>query len=170
MSFSACLSGYVKSKTELKNLSSTVQQTFRNNPLYRPIVDYRFKLIYFYFILFIDFVTIRANRKSFTVLDRDNKKLNLGILIIIIDDFPNELLWRLWLSNSPFEVKIWFHAKYPHRVNSPWVKERLVKSFHLKPEWGSVEITKVMAYMLKEVSYFLKLDFSVVGIVTFQFA
>ena len=27
----------------------------------------------------------------------------------------------------------------------------LVKSFHLTPEWGSVEITKVMMYMLNEV-------------------
>jgi hypothetical protein len=27
----------------------------------------------------------------------------------------------------------------------------IVKSFHFTPEWGSVEITKVMLYMLNEV-------------------
>jgi len=27
----------------------------------------------------------------------------------------------------------------------------IVKSFHFTPEWGSVEITKVMVYMLNEV-------------------
>lgn len=83
---------------------------------------------------------------------------NLGILVTIIDDFPNELLWRLWLDtinadNSLEEnpkVRIWFHAKCPEKVRSPWVKERLIRSAHFKPEWGSIEITKAMAHMLHE--------------------
>ena len=104
----------------------------------------------------------------------------LGILFIIIDDFPNEILWRIWLEhgiatclnpsyysidengsniagsvagneNEADVVRVWFHAKYPDRVKSEWVRQRLVSSFHFKPEWGSVELTKVMVHMLNEV-------------------
>jgi hypothetical protein len=102
---------------------------------------------------------------------------NLGILFIIIDDFPNEPLWRLWLehggvSDTPASVKdttvdtdnsavgpvaepivrCWFHAKNPSNVRSAWVRERLVTSFQLRPEWGSIDLTKVMAHMLHEVN------------------
>lgn len=95
----------------------------------------------------------------------DNKSPNrtLGLLFIIIDEFPNEVLWRVWLevggvmsdaldtdSNAP-AVRVWFHAKYPERVKSAWVRQRLVSSFHFKPEWGSIELTKVMVHMLNEV-------------------
>jgi len=94
----------------------------------------------------------------------DSSQLNLGILVMIIDDFPNELLWRLWLrqtNNSTSDdkegiqesprVRIWFHAKCPEKIRSPWVRERLVRGPTFKPEWGSIEITKVMAHMLHEV-------------------
>ncbi len=86
--------------------------------------------------------------------------LTLGILMIIIDDFPNEAIWRLWLEefnagsverNSLPRVQFWFHAKYPDRITSAWVRSRLVTSFHYTPEWGSVEITKAMVGMLHEV-------------------
>jgi hypothetical protein len=49
-------------------------------------------------------------------------------------------------------VRFWFHAKNPSNVRSPWVRERLVTSFQLRPEWGSIDLTKVMAHMLHEVS------------------
>jgi hypothetical protein len=99
-------------------------------------------------------------------------------LFIIIDDFPNEILWRLWAGQhlSSFEkeegegerdksrdsatdtyqgspVRFWFHAKYPDRVQSAWVRRRLVRGFHLQPSWGSVEITRVMVEMLHEVRF-----------------
>ncbi len=82
---------------------------------------------------------------------------NIGILFIIVDSFPNEAVWRLWLETSTNgkskdSVQVWFHAKYPNRVKSSWVRDRLVRNFHLQPEWGSLELTKTMVYMLKEVS------------------
>ncbi len=91
-------------------------------------------------------------------MDLVSSERNLGILVTIIDDFPNELLWRLWLDtanadNSLTEnpkVRMWFHAKCPEKIRSPWVKERLIRSAHFKPEWGSIEITKAMAHMLHE--------------------
>lgn len=75
----------------------------------------------------------------------------IGLLFIIIDDFPNEVLWRLWLQHyidsssssnnsrnmsgdsshsttSTTTIRCWFHAKYPKRVTSLWVRERLGES------------------------------------------
>lgn len=49
------------------------------------------------------------------------------------------------------EIRFWIHAKYPDRV-SPWVRERLVKTFQLLPEWGSLDLTDVMFRLLKEAS------------------
>jgi hypothetical protein len=79
---------------------------------------------------------------------------NLGILFIILDEFPNEVLWQAWLRNSSFSdnIKIWFHAKYPKKVKSDWVRSNLCKSFQLSPEWGSVDLTRTMVGLLAEVS------------------
>ena len=98
----------------------------------------------------------------------------LGILIIIVDSLPHEILWRLWLdhythhhspqttsssmsTSSPPTVQIWIHAKYPERITSPWIQQRLVSGFQLRPSWGSVELTEVMVHMLvsKTISLFL---------------
>lgn len=53
-------------------------------------------------------------------------------------------------ESSPSRVRFLIHAKQPDRVKSAWVRERLV-SFHLKPNWGSLELTEVMVRMLDEV-------------------
>jgi hypothetical protein len=78
----------------------------------------------------------------------------LGVLFIIIDDLPHEALWRVWLEqldNVEECVKIIIHAKFPNKIKSAWVRERLAKSFHLKPNWGSVVLTEVMVKLLEEV-------------------
>ena len=98
----------------------------------------------------------------------------LGILIIIVDSLPHETLWRLWLDHythhhspptvpsqttasssspaihqdQPSTVQIWIHAKHPERITSPWIQQRLVTGFQLRPSWGSVELTEVMIHML----------------------
>ena len=77
----------------------------------------------------------------------------LGLLFIIIDKLPYEALWRLWLEQAGAlqpKVRIWIHAKFPDRVSSLWVRERLCRTFQLKPEWGSLELTDVMVRLLKE--------------------
>ena len=48
-------------------------------------------------------------------------------------------------------IRFLIHAKYPEKVKSKWVKERLV-SFHLMPSWGSLLLTEVMVKMLNEVN------------------
>ena len=51
---------------------------------------------------------------------------SLAILVLIIDEFPHEALWRLWLQRGSVHergrVRFLFHAKFPDRVRSPWVK------------------------------------------------
>lgn len=86
----------------------------------------------------------------------------LGILIMIVDDFPNESFWKIWLDNieqqqaeqqaggEKYKVRLWFHAKHPHRLQSEFVRSRLVQSFQLSPDWGSVDLTKTMVLMLRE--------------------
>ena len=85
-------------------------------------------------------VQISSSSSSITTTQNCNK---LAILFLIIDDFPHEAIWRTWLhktqsmnntndddsslsSLSP-RVKIYFHAKYPDKVTSPWVRQHLLK-------------------------------------------
>jgi len=80
-----------------------------------------------------------------------NKKV--ALLFIIVDDFPLEDLWRDWLEdfNGRYanNVEIFIHAKYPERIRSRWVRERLIRS-DLKPNWGSLELSKAMFYLLDD--------------------
>lgn len=59
-------------------------------------------------------------------------------------------------SKSSASIKIFIHAKFPEKIRSPWVHSHLV-NFHYFPEWGSVEITKVMVHLLREVCVLLPL-------------
>lgn len=108
------------------------------------------------FVCFIfTFCRSRIRRSQGAVSDSVAKDSNLCILFIIIDDFPLEHVWRLWLKNASDElhkVDVFFHAKHPDRVRSSWVRDRLVEQFHYSPSWGSVDIAKVMLFMLKEVN------------------
>ena len=93
----------------------------------------------------------RASAPTPTATEPSTPFGGLGILIIIVDALPHEALWRLWLeqytaknaSADPPPVRIWVHAKFPDRVRSRWVRERLVQTFQLRPGWGSVELTEV---------------------------
>lgn len=85
----------------------------------------------------------------------EGEEIALCLCFIIIDEFPHEILWRSWLnrlsSDMKLKISIIIHAKFPGRVRSIWVKERLVP-FNLKPEWGSKELTAVMLKLLKHVT------------------
>ena len=116
---------------------------------------------------------------------------HIALLFLTIDDLPHEHIWQEWLhpssscttstsssdnndknSNEEEEddgviVSVIVHAKHPHRINSPWLKQRHLLQqrskqtanasveknidFHTrKPEWGSVDITKAMMDLLEE--------------------
>jgi len=112
--------------------------------------------------------------------DLKNSKHHIALLFITIDDIPFECIWKRWLEDFqkspvyPFlQVSILVHAKYPERVQSPWVRDRLLllrkpitttstnaitpetisssPRYHsYRPEWGSVEITRAMMDLLQE--------------------
>ena len=104
-------------------------------------------------------------------------KQRLAILLIIIDSLPHEAIWRHWVNtydtqhttslpshthslsptlpiptnpSCPVEIQFFIHAKHPDKVTSSWVRDRLVKTFQLKPQWGSLELTEVMIRLAQE--------------------
>ena len=79
----------------------------------------------------------------------DNEGPQVAILFCIIDEFPNELIWRMWLRGYESKYQFYFHAKYPERVRSPFVRERLL-GVSYRPNWGTYEIVKAMLALLEE--------------------
>ena len=92
---------------------------------------------------------------------------HLALLFLTIDDLPFEHIWRAWLSGSVGRsdgmiVSILCHSKYPDRVKSDWLKQRLlvdkkraggsneVHYLTRRPEWGSIEITRAMIDLVEE--------------------
>ncbi len=92
--------------------------------------------------------------------------MRIALCFIVVESLPNELLWRLWLLEEEalpgVKVDVFIHCKEydprpnttrPNRVKlSDWMRDRLVQDFHLRPEWASLQLTKVMTCMMTEVS------------------
>mmetsp|Transcript_2920 Transcript_2920/g.5470 ORF Transcript_2920/g.5470 Transcript_2920/m.5470 type:complete len:694 (+) Transcript_2920:79-2160(+) len=79
---------------------------------------------------------------------KQNKQRHVCLLFLIIDDLPLETLWKAFfdsqqLKNSDMMVSVICHAKYPERVQSPWLKKRLMT---LKPSVWEVEQYKERRY------------------------
>lgn len=86
------------------------------------------------------------------------------MLMIVVDDVPHEAIWREWARGADIgaeeglcsepdghpTVRFLIHAKEPSAISSEWVRNRLVQTFHLKPTWGSLELTDVMIRLLHE--------------------
>ena len=115
----------------------------------------------------------------------DRTRPHICLLAIIIDELPYEHIWQAWANSMNHNnsggsyVSLVCHAKYPKRVQSPWVRQRLLvqppqmgrggsvtanssnsstttTSFadpmyrtHV-PEWGSIHITCAMMDCLKD--------------------
>ena len=81
-----------------------------------------------------------------------NTNKSISLMIIIIDELPTEYIWRDWLNYMNYRYKsrvnIFIHAKFPNRVTSSWVRDRLIRS-NLKPDWGTVELSIVMMMLLR---------------------
>jgi hypothetical protein len=64
----------------------------------------------------------------------DRSRPHLCLLAITIDDLPYEHVWRAWVAaaaataneNGCCLVSLVCHAKFPDRVQSPWLKQRLL--------------------------------------------
>lgn len=67
---------------------------------------------------------------------------------------PQEDIWRAWIedgvsSSCTYQAELYIHAKYPERIQSPWVRSRtLTHSF--RPEWNSPEVIRAMLAVLEK--------------------
>lgn len=101
------------------------------------------------------------------------KPKHIVLMAITIEDMPFEHLWRGWCDTlhavakdqDDYYVSLVCHAKFPQRVKSEWLKQRLLTyppkrgrgnsyedpTFLTRtPAWGSVEITRAMLDLLQE--------------------
>ena len=100
--------------------------------------------------------------------DYPKKTKHLCLLVITIDDLPFEHIWKAWTQTTTQEdlwISIVVHAKFPQKVTSSWLKQRLLvcppkvgrgNSFldpeflTRKPNWGSIDIARAMLDLLHD--------------------
>lgn len=102
---------------------------------------------------------------------------HICLLAVTIDDLPYEHIWKAWTTagaatfaadataSLPCYVSLVCHAKFPERVTSEWLRQRLLLQpprigrgtkyddpvFHTRiPEWGSVDIARAMTDCLRD--------------------
>ena len=90
---------------------------------------------------------------------------HLCLLAITINELPFEAIWRDWAERQSVTVSLICHAKEPHKVQSEWLKSRLLvepprigrgndfapPTYHTRrPQWGSIEITLAMLDLCDE--------------------
>jgi hypothetical protein len=98
----------------------------------------------------------------------DRTRPHICLLAITIDDLPYEHIWKAWAkmdTASACYVSLVCHAKFPHRVQSEWLRQRLLVQpprigrgtqyddpvFHTHvPEWGSIHIARAMIDCLRD--------------------
>jgi hypothetical protein len=91
---------------------------------------------------------------------------HIALLVICIDELPYEHIWKAWAAAATTGdtlVSILVHAKYPSKVQSSWLRQRLLvrpprigrgncyaDPVYLShaPEWGSVQITSAMVELV----------------------
>lgn len=90
---------------------------------------------------------------------------HLCLLAITINELPFEAVWRDWAARQSITISLICHAKEPHKVQSEWLKSRLLvepprmgrgNDFAppiyrtRRPQWGSIEITLAMLDLCNE--------------------
>jgi hypothetical protein len=100
--------------TKAVTKAATVTKVFKTqHPLKDKLIEIRFRIYYLFIYFFTIYITsinasflssFGCSAKS-NVVNQDTTEYSavypvLGILFIIVDSFPNEVLWRLWLSNE----------------------------------------------------------------------
>lgn len=105
-----------------------------------------------------------------TEQEKKQKPKHIALLVICIEDLPYEQIWREWCNtlsdegDDEYHISVLCHAKFPQKVESEWLKQRLLVlppklgrgNSYLDPEfltrtpnWGSVQITRAMLDLLE---------------------
>mmetsp|Transcript_2372 Transcript_2372/g.4287 ORF Transcript_2372/g.4287 Transcript_2372/m.4287 type:complete len:658 (-) Transcript_2372:1781-3754(-) len=106
--------------------------------------------------------------------EKAKKSKHVALLAITIDDLSFENIWKGWIetlssleetTTDDYFVSVLCHAKFPQKVTSEWLRQRLLtfppkqgrgNSFmdpvylSRAPEWGSVDITRAMLDLLQD--------------------
>lgn len=105
--------------------------------------------------------------------EKSKRPKHIALMAITIEDMPYEHLWRGWCDTlnavakdqDDYYVSLVCHAKYPQKVQSEWLKQRLLtyppkrgrgNSYEdptyltRTPAWGSVDITRAMLDLVQE--------------------
>lgn len=76
----------------------------------------------------------------------------IAVCLVIVDKLHHEGIWRRWIEQSSecgYQVSLHIHAKYPDRIDSPWVKSHtLSKTF--TPEWNSPEVIRAVLAVISD--------------------
>ena len=86
------------------------------------------------------------------LLQKGIRTSKVGSLLLVVEDIPHEEVWREWIEqseSSKYGVRVYIHAKFPERLRSPWMKERLIRDskgdiINFKPNWGQIEVTRAL--------------------------
>lgn len=158
MSFLDALNSYKKAASSEPGAVSTKKESFAA-PYRHPLLETLVKIK-------ADATQLGETAAVDGASKEDSSCCGLTLLFIIVDSFPHEAIWRSWLEHgseaSRGKVRVLIHAKFPHKLTSPWVKRHLCKTFHLNPSWGSLELTEVMVRLLEE-SMQREVDLPIVG-------
>ena len=120
-----------------------------------------------------------AQIRKATTSGKDNisstDDIHIAVCVCIVDEFPQEKIWKAWLDtsyssdkskdgsnvtvdtisapdlmdNQKISSEIYIHAKFPHRVASPWVKSKLIKK-NYRSNWNDVRIIRAMLALATE--------------------
>lgn len=95
--------------------------------------------------------------------DGTNAPKHIALLVICIDELPYEHIWKEWAKTGDAVVSLLVHAKYPKKIKSDWLRQRLLlhpprigrgdcyadpEYLTHSPEWGSVQITRAMVELV----------------------
>lgn len=82
----------------------------------------------------------------------DKEHNTIAICLVIVDTLFHEEIWRQWVeqgegSDENYKAQLFIHAKFPERVTSPWVQQRLI-DHTFRPDWNSVEVVQSLLSVL----------------------
>jgi hypothetical protein len=92
--------------------------------------------------------------------------IHVAVCACIVDSLPHEHIWRRWIhpvrtppdnpksdndkaATISYSADMYIHAKFPRRIQSPWVKQKLI-SRSFQPDWNDVRIVQAMLALAEE--------------------
>ena len=164
-----------------KNKSANVELTSTTDPAYSPSLMKK----HIERILRINSIRestsaakVKPDNKSMSNDSPDRYSMHIAICATIVQDFPHEPLWKLWMNetggditintktesnekkagvesnitNKSFQIntsaELYVHAKKPEGIQSEWLRSKTLPVTH-RPDWNDVRIIRAMLSLLE---------------------